>query len=116
MPHGIELKTWTCVLKTPREGAHVVSCQSMVFKVGKSKVRDRSKLKGRNLKNPTKGQGISLKLHRKMGNSMIGFIKHYPYKKNKIKVFKINHPTMGGRVFERVNQLMGFLKDSGETK
>ena len=88
----------------------------MVFKVGKSKVKDKWKLKGHNLKKSTKRQGISLKLHRNMGNIMIGIVKHYPYQNKQIKVFKRNHPPKGGRVLERVNQLGGFLKESGETK
>ena len=51
-----------------------------------------------------------------MGNSMIGIIKHYPYKNNKIKVFKRNHPLKDGKVLEKMNQLGGFLKASGGTK
>ena len=51
-----------------------------------------------------------------MGNNMIGIIKKYSYQKHQIKVFKINHPPKGGRILEMVNQLQGFLKESGETK
>lgn len=41
IPHWIEMKYWACVINTPREGTPFVSCQSMGFKVVKSRVKDK---------------------------------------------------------------------------
>ena len=51
-----------------------------------------------------------------MGGIVIVIIKHYTYQKNQIKMFKRNRLQKGGRILERVNQLGGLVKESGETK
>ena len=73
-------------------------------------------MKGHNPENLAKGQGISLKLHRRMGHDIINIITHNTFKNKPIKVIKNNQILKGGRVLERVDQRGEFLKVSGKTK